>query len=467
MLIEILTGAGLAWLYWWEIGEAGLLPPGLPQPLPLERAGGAASSSLPHTSILIGLMLAASMIDVDEKTIPDEITVVGTLVGLLARGGMARSRSCRYDNGPGPLAFLHLASPERLAGRARRRAECDTRSLWGWPVGWRGASPFCRARGTRVTAGGGPCSSAAPGCIREPSTRRILRMAVMRLAGHRPGLVSRRAGWQGLLTALVGMAASGGLVWAVRVVGTVVLQREAMGFGDVTLMAMIGAFLGWQPCLIIFFLAPFAGLVLGMLRLILFRDKEIPYGPFLCLAALVVIVRWDAVWSRTEHVFAMGWLVPAAVVCCPPLMAVDARHVAADPQRVSARRIAAVEPLDVVPMEPRRAMRRPTPAADQLRRDSPVRDVAQQGVAPFAARDLVQNGQRPGERRHARVAGRFDVLQHEEVARIAAAGCSRAGGDRPGDADAAIPQSEGFPAPRRSWETVEARCGESGRRRPR
>ena len=65
-----------------------------------------------------------------------------------------------------------------------------------------------------------------------------------------------------------------------------------MGFGDVTLMAMIGAFLGWQPCLIIFFLAPFAGLVIGVLRLILFRDREIPYGPFLCLATLVVIVAW-------------------------------------------------------------------------------------------------------------------------------------------------------------------------------
>jgi leader peptidase (prepilin peptidase) / N-methyltransferase len=129
------------------------------------------------------------------------------------------------------------------------------------------------------------------------------------------------AGWQGLLTALVGMAASGGLVWAVRVVCSAVLQREAMGFGDVTLMAMIGAFLGWQPCLIIFFLAPFAGLVLGLLRLILFREREIPYGPFLCLASLAVIVGWNTVWNSTEHVFAMGWLVPAAVVVCLALMA--------------------------------------------------------------------------------------------------------------------------------------------------
>ncbi len=98
-----------------------------------------------------------------------------------------------------------------------------------------------------------------------------------------------------------------------------------MGFGDVTLMAMIGAFLGWQPCLVIFFLAPFAGLVVGVLRLILFRDKEIPYGPFLCLAALLTIVKWSAIWDDpwyAQEVFRPGWLVPLVVLCCPPLMGV-------------------------------------------------------------------------------------------------------------------------------------------------
>ena len=57
-----------------------------------------------------------------------------------------------------------------------------------------------------------------------------------------------------------------------------------MGFGDVTLMMMVGAFLGWQAGVVIFFLAPFAGLVVGVLQLVLRRDDEIPYGPFLCLA---------------------------------------------------------------------------------------------------------------------------------------------------------------------------------------
>ena len=118
------------------------------------------------------------------------------------------------------------------------------------------------------------------------------------------------------------MAASGGLVWAVRIIGTAVLHREAMGFGDVTLMAMIGAYLGWQPGLVIFFLSPFAALAVGVLRLILFRDREIPFGPFLCLAALVLIVRWRVIWEYAEGYFVVGWLVPVVVLFCLILMGV-------------------------------------------------------------------------------------------------------------------------------------------------
>jgi leader peptidase (prepilin peptidase) / N-methyltransferase len=86
-------------------------------------------------------------------------------------------------------------------------------------------------------------------------------------------------------------------------------------------MAMIGAYLGWQPCLVVFFLAPFAGLVVGVLRLILFRDKVIPYGPFLCLATLFLIVGWNTIWNRTQEFFAVSWLVPLVMLACLVLMA--------------------------------------------------------------------------------------------------------------------------------------------------
>ena len=127
--------------------------------------------------------------------------------------------------------------------------------------------------------------------------------------------------WEALLTALVGMAVGGGIIWIVRIVGRAVLNQEAMGFGDVTLMSMIGAFLGWQTCLIIFFLAPFAALVVGVVRYFLLRDREIPYGPFLCLATLAVIVYWAPIWDWAYGIFALGWFVPLVMLACLAMIA--------------------------------------------------------------------------------------------------------------------------------------------------
>jgi leader peptidase (prepilin peptidase)/N-methyltransferase len=126
--------------------------------------------------------------------------------------------------------------------------------------------------------------------------------------------------WAGLLTALIGLVGSGGLVWAVRLIGTAALKREAMGFGDVTLMMMVGTFLGWQACLIAFFLAPFAGLLVGIAQFVFRRDDVIPYGPFLCLGAAAVVVKWGPIWMWGQQLFATGWLVPAVLIICLALL---------------------------------------------------------------------------------------------------------------------------------------------------
>jgi hypothetical protein len=126
--------------------------------------------------------------------------------------------------------------------------------------------------------------------------------------------------WQALLTSLVGLAFGGGLIWAVRVVGWVALGKEAMGFGDVTLMAMIGAFLGWQACLMIFFLSPFAALVIALAQWLFTGRRDIAFGPYLCLAAVVVILYWPAIWDAVGPLFAAGWLVPTVLAVCLLLM---------------------------------------------------------------------------------------------------------------------------------------------------
>ena len=317
MLLELLTAIGLAWLYWWEVVAAGLLPPGLLRLLPPDTVTILHLQFGAH-AVLIALMLAASMIDIDEKIIPDAITIPGTLIGLV--GAAVWPRSLLPDvMQRGPDFFLHLTSPNAwpvwLDGVPNK---------WPLALGFACWWLWCAALLPRTWYGRHGCIRAIRLCCarvaRESITYRILGMALV--GSLAVGLVwfCGGQGWQALLSALVGMAAGGGLVWAVRIIGTAALNREAMGFGDVTLMAMIGAYLGWQPCLVIFFLAPIAGLVVGVLRLILFRDREIPYGPFLCLAALLSIVRWHAIWDYTLDLFAIGWFVPLLMLGCLILM---------------------------------------------------------------------------------------------------------------------------------------------------
>ena len=132
-----------------------------------------------------------------------------------------------------------------------------------------------------------------------------------------------QSAWAGLLTALIGLAASGGIVWAVRLIGTAALRREAMGFGDVTLMMMIGTFLGWQAGLVAFFLAPFAGLVIGLLAIrACAATTSFPTARSSASAAAVVVVAWAPIWEWAAPLFGQGLLVPAVLIICLALLGV-------------------------------------------------------------------------------------------------------------------------------------------------
>ncbi len=72
-------------------------------------------------------------------------------------------------------------------------------------------------------------------------------------------------------------------------------EASCMGLGDVTLMALIGSFLGIQGTLITFILAPFLGSIIGLIILVTKKDHIIPYGPFLSAAALVVFIWQDQI----------------------------------------------------------------------------------------------------------------------------------------------------------------------------
>ena len=91
---------------------------------------------------------------------------------------------------------------------------------------------------------------------------------------------------------LLGYLVGGGVVWAVRIFGSLGFGKEAMGLGDVHLMAGVGACLGWIDPVLAFFGAAFVGLAYAIAGLIVLRrlPRALPYGPFLAVATLLVLV---------------------------------------------------------------------------------------------------------------------------------------------------------------------------------
>lgn len=140
-----------------------------------------------------------------------------------------------------------------------------------------------------------------------------------------PAWITAHPHLHGLLVSLVGLVVGGGIVWGVRLLGFWMLRQEAMGFGDVILMAMIGAFLGWQASIIAFFIAPICAIavvswtyLVNIVNRLFGRrqpfDRMIPYGPYLSLGAVLTILFWQPLFDRTRHFFELGaLLVPFAL----------------------------------------------------------------------------------------------------------------------------------------------------------
>jgi prepilin signal peptidase PulO-like enzyme (type II secretory pathway) len=129
------------------------------------------------------------------------------------------------------------------------------------------------------------------------------------------------ARWESLCSSMIGLCFAGGLIWSVRIIGGHTLRVEAMGFGDVTLLAMIGAFLGWQASFLVFFLAPFTALLVAATQWLITGERRIAFGPYLCLAAVIVLVAWDPIWTEwASLMFSLPWFIPLVLVGCLAVM---------------------------------------------------------------------------------------------------------------------------------------------------
>jgi leader peptidase (prepilin peptidase)/N-methyltransferase len=109
------------------------------------------------------------------------------------------------------------------------------------------------------------------------------------------------------LNSLVGILLGGGSLFLVATLYQWLFKREGMGGGDVKLLAMIGAFLGWKAVILTILLGSLIGSIMGIIIMVL-KGKDfkyaIPFGPFLSLGAVISlfygesIIRWYLYMNR-------------------------------------------------------------------------------------------------------------------------------------------------------------------------
>jgi leader peptidase (prepilin peptidase)/N-methyltransferase len=190
-----------------------------------------------HHAILLSLLIACAACDLERREIPLSLTLFGTLIGLIG----ATLYPWPWPNNPNlpnmqPAPGLQwwLADPNEIG-----------RGLYPWPL-W------------------GP----PPGWMPPGS-------------------------WQlGLATGLVGVLVGSWMLRGIRWVFSCGLGREALGLGDADLMMMAGAFLGWQPVVVAFFVGAIVTLGFALVQMVVFRDNALPFGPGLAVGTVLTWLGW-------------------------------------------------------------------------------------------------------------------------------------------------------------------------------
>jgi leader peptidase (prepilin peptidase)/N-methyltransferase len=121
---------------------------------------------------------------------------------------------------------------------------------------------------------------------------RPMALSVLRLVG----LNTLDLHLQALIASVIGAAIGGGLLWGVAEAYFRVRGVEGMGFGDVKMMAMVGAFLGAPLALLTIMIGSLVGSVAGLAFMRFTgksRDYELPFGTFLGLAAIIAVLYGD------------------------------------------------------------------------------------------------------------------------------------------------------------------------------
>jgi leader peptidase (prepilin peptidase)/N-methyltransferase len=123
---------------------------------------------------------------------------------------------------------------------------------------------------------------------------------VITLPGIVAGLLVSEVAGPGWLASLIGIAAGGGVLWAIAEIYYRVRKEEGLGMGDVKMLAMIGAFLGWKLMLLTLVIASFSGTIVGVIVILAKKESlkyALPFGTFLAVGALVAAAAGDRLVS--------------------------------------------------------------------------------------------------------------------------------------------------------------------------
>ena len=243
-IIELVTSALLTLLFLWHVGWQGAWLP--PRSMTMWNFSDKHYFALfVYHGVLVCFLIIATFIDLELMIIPDSVTIPGMLAGVVL----------------GAFWFVEL-HPVMLWVPPPFPVDLFSESVWKRWFG--GEVPL------------------------------LIEYCRQIVDSHHWHMNWNR--YVGLASGLAGLLAGGGIVWIVRLVCSWAFKREAMGLGDVTLMAMVGAFLGWQTVILAFFLAPLSAVVVGMLGWLLAGHREIPYGPHLSIATVLCIFFWNPLW---------------------------------------------------------------------------------------------------------------------------------------------------------------------------
>ena len=108
-----------------------------------------------------------------------------------------------------------------------------------------------------------------------------------------------------LESAIIGAVAGYLSLWSVYHLFKLITKKEGMGYGDFKLLALLGAWMGWQILPIIIILSSLVGSIIGITLIILKkqqRDIPIPFGPYLAIAGWIALL-----WGSEINYFYLNW----------------------------------------------------------------------------------------------------------------------------------------------------------------